>query len=66
MRVEWEGTLPVTVVGSIAFGCDDPVLERKQKETMKVQVPLLYLPSRWPQEKALFMVHNMGTFREVW
>lgn len=24
--VEWEGTLSITVVGSIAFGCNDPVL----------------------------------------
>lgn len=32
VRVEWEGTLSITVVGSIAFGCNDPVLEIKQKE----------------------------------
>lgn len=33
--VEWEGTLSVTVVGSVAFGCDDPVLETEQKEAVK-------------------------------
>lgn len=32
VRVEWEGALSITVVGSIAFGCNDPVLEIKQKE----------------------------------
>lgn len=26
VRIEWEGALSITVVGSIAFGCDDPVL----------------------------------------
>lgn len=33
--IEREGTLSVTIVGSVAFGCDDPVLEMKQKEDMK-------------------------------
>lgn len=32
VRVEWEGAFSITVVGSIAFGCNDPVLEIKQKE----------------------------------
>lgn len=32
VRVEWEGAFSITVVGSIAFGCNDPVLEIQQKE----------------------------------
>lgn len=59
MRIEWEGTLSITVVGSIAFGCNDPVLEIKQKEAVKGhQAPLHHLHSQWPPEKALIMVHS--------
>lgn len=65
--VEWEGTLSITVVGSVAFGCNDPVLEIKQKEAVKDhQATLFHLHSQWPQEKALSVVHNMGTCREFW
>lgn len=64
MCVEREGTLSITVVGSIAFGCNDPVLEIKQKEAVKDHQATLPSALSVPQEKALFMVHNMGTCRE--
>lgn len=60
--IEWEGTLSVTVVGSIAFGCNDPVLVIRQKEAVKDHpVSLCHLHSWWPREKALITVHSMGT-----
>lgn len=46
VRVEWEGALSITVVGSIAFGCNDPVLEIKQKEVEDPTSSALSVTSR--------------------
>lgn len=36
--VEWEGAFPITVIGSVALGCNDPVLDLMQRKQEKISM----------------------------
>lgn len=63
--IEWEGTFSITVIGSIALRCNDPVLVKKAKEAIKDQLSFHHLCSQQPGERSTH--GNLGVWgREAW